>query len=97
MSKGIKFSIELTHSNGLWIENVCVYLLKHDSSRCALALESRESISEDFVTSGLAGDGWTDKHEAMTDYRGLVELDALLDESYIHQTITHDQVSHCVR
>ena len=80
MSERIKFSIQLSHSDGLWVEHVCTNSLKrHSAGRC-LSLESRESIFENLVALCLPRDCGSHQHEPVADNRRLVELDALVDE-----------------
>ena len=45
MSEGIKLSVELSHGDGLGIEDVGMHNLKWDTARSALALQSCESVS----------------------------------------------------
>ena len=78
MSERVKLSIQLSHSDGLGVEYVCVDLLKRHPSWSTLALEGRERVTEDFVAFGLSRDSRTDQHEAMTNHCCLIELDTLL-------------------
>lgn len=81
MSEWVKLSIKLAHSDGLGIQNKCVYLLKRYTSWGTLALESRERVTKYLVAFGLARDGWTNQHETVTNYCRLVQLNALLYKS----------------
>ena len=46
MSERVKFSVELSHGDGLGIENVGVHNLKWDTTGSALALQSCQSVSQ---------------------------------------------------
>ena len=81
MSKWVKLPIQLTHGDGLGIEDKCVDQLKRYTSRGTLALEGREGISKHFIALGLAGDGRTNQHETVTHNCGLIELNALFHKT----------------
>ena len=82
MSESVKLSIQLSHGDGLGVEDIGVDLLKWYPSGSTLALEGRERVAEDLVAFGLSRDGRTDQHKPMTNHRRLIELDALLNKAY---------------
>ncbi len=82
MGQGVKLSIELAHGDGLWVENVCEDLLKGDTPGGRRPLQSGQSVSEDLIAPGLAGDGGSHQHEPMAHHSRFVELDTLANEPW---------------
>lgn len=71
-------SIELSHCNRFWIQDISLHgLIEWVFSLVLCTMEGLQCVSQDGVDSGLTSTSGSNQHDTMTHYHGLVQLDNL--------------------
>ncbi len=81
MGHDVKLAVQLSHGDGLWVQDVGVRRFEGRPRGGRDALEQRARALQHLVHLGLPGPGGTDEHQAVSHHRRLVQLDALVDEA----------------